>query len=335
MRVAVAVRPRPLLRAALVGSGLAAAWVVVSLVGSPASASAEERPDGLLGTVGSVVGVVDGTLDAVVDEVVDEVVEPVVGAVSPSAVEAVEVFAPEPARPIVDAVPVMVDETTDAANGTIDVVDVVVADAVSGVGSTVGDLAGSAPVGGIVHAVDRVVGSAPVVGPVLGDDTLGGLLGPVADLADDTLDVVVGELPTLPADGVLPSLPEPGIGPEASAPLPGDGAVSAVADDTPSAIVVAPVDAWTLQAHDPAPPGAPAPLGAIAPTSSSPAHGSPLGSGTPPGGSASAGSGSGLGSGADATLAAHALDARASLVLGSVDDALPSSPVFETDTTPD
>ena len=36
-----------------------------------------------------------------------------------------------------------------------------------------------------------------------------------------------------------------------------------------------------------------------------------------------------------AAFAAFSLDALASMVLGSVDDELPSSPVFGTDTTPD
>ena len=68
----------------------------------------------------------------------------------------------------------------------------------------------------------------------------------------------------------------------------------------------------------------------------------PAASGSPAAGGSSGTGGSGAGAGAaaasgtsDATLAAFGLDALASLVLGSVDDDLPSSPVFGTDTTPD
>jgi hypothetical protein len=45
--------------------------------------------------------------------------------------------------------------------------------------------------------------------------------------------------------------------------------------------------------------------------------------------------GAGVGNTADAASGAIDLDALASLVLGSVDDELPSSPVYDTDTTPD
>jgi hypothetical protein len=69
------------------------------------------------------------------------------------------------------------------------------------------------------------------------------------------------------------------------------------------------------------PPGAPAP-------------GEPLGA--PVTGSTGAGTaGAGVGNTADAASGAIDLDALASLVLGSVDDELPSSPVYDTDTTPD
>ena len=97
--------------------------------------------------------------------------------------QVIDTVAPAPAQPVVDAVPVMADEAADATSGTIDVVDSVFAGTVSGLGSTVGDVAGSAPVGAAVGALDGLVGGLPILGQVLGDDTLGGLLGPVVDLA--------------------------------------------------------------------------------------------------------------------------------------------------------
>ncbi|HEY9365725.1 MAG TPA: hypothetical protein VIP55_03745, partial [Agromyces sp.] len=54
------------------------------------------------------------------------------------------------------------------------------------------------------------------------------------------------------------------------------------------------------------------------------------------GGSGAAGSGGGAASGtSDAAYAALELDALASLALHSIDDELPSSPVYDTDSTPD
>lgn len=345
MRVAVAERRVPVLRAALLGTGLAAAWIVVSLVASPSGASAEEQPNGLLGTVGSVVGVVDGTLDSAVGEVVEPVAD-IVPAPAAEVVEVVEAIAPAPAQPAVDAVPVVVDEATDAASGTFDAADATLSGTVSQIASTVGDLAGSAPGGTIadpaVGALDDIAAALPVLGPVLGDDTLGGLLGPVVDLADDALDAVVGDLGPLPPGGVLPPLPDLGVLPD------GPVAIVPAAPAGPADRSAAPADASAaLAPRDPPGGGMPAnpadadPLGTVttvgapAPPSPSPADGSPAGSGAPAGGSASAGPGSGAAGASDAALAAHSLDASASLVLGSIDDALPSSPVFDTDTTPD
>lgn len=351
MRTATtAVDRMPLLRAALLGSGLAAAWVVVSLVSGPSSASAEEDPSGLLGTVGSVVGVVDDTVDAVGDEVVEPVVTAVVTpAVEPVAatVETVDEAAPAPLQPVVDAVPVIVETATDAAAGTLHAVDAVTTDTVAEVGGLVGDVAGGAPVGGIadplVGVVDHVVGSLPILGPVLGDDTLGGLLGPVVGAVDDTLGTVVGDLGPLPGDGLLPSLPDHDVVPSAPG-LDQPNGLAPAGDDAVTEPVSAAAPAATpggaATDSNPGMPGDPvstAPLGAIAPSSGAPGDGpdTPLGTSAPAGGSSAGGSGPGGVAGSDATSAAHDLDALASLVLHMVDDALPSSPVYDTDTTPD
>ncbi|MCK8610713.1 hypothetical protein [Agromyces sp. C10] len=339
MRTAIAVNRTPLLRAALLGSGLAAAWVVVSLAAGPSSASAEENPKGLLGTVGSVVGTVGGTVDTVVDEVVDPVVTSVTAPVT-TTVEAVQPVAPAPAQPVVEAVPVVVDTVMDAASGAVDDVDAVASETVAEVAGTVGDVAGSSPVGSLVDTWDTTVGLLPIVGPVLDDAPLDGLLGPVAGGVDDALGTVVGRFGPLPDGGVLPSLPDLGIAPgstEAVVPLPVEtgGAVLVVAESSVDAQSGAPPgdDSATPAAaltSDSGPPGTAPPLGALAP-----APGLAGGAGTPAGGSTSGSAGSGGIAGSDAASAAHDLDAMASLVLHAVDDALPSSPIYDTDTTPD
>jgi hypothetical protein len=89
------------------------------------------------------------------------------------------------------------------------------------------------------------------------------------------------------------------------------------------------------------------PVGTILPADGTPSGGAPSGSPAATGGHG-AGHGSGTGPGgaghggatgasgtSDAAFAAFTLDALASLVLHAVDDELPSSPVFGTDTTPD
>ncbi|MGR0218304.1 hypothetical protein [Agromyces sp. ZXT2-6] len=345
MRAATAVSRMPLARAALLGSGLAAAWVVVSLVSGPSSASAEEDPNGLLGTVGTAVGVLDA--------VADEVVEPVVAVVTPvaDAVESVEAVAPAPVQPVVETAPVVVDTVTDAANGTLDLADSGATEVVTELAAAVSDLAEGSPVDSIsdpiIGVVDEVAGTLPVVGPVLGDDTLGGLLGPVVGAVDGTLGIVVGDFGPLPDGGILPSLPDLGVvpsgpgtaGPDDPATGPGDAlpAGSAVAPGMGATSVDIDASRFADRMSDARPPGTAAPIGAVAPTpgASGDGSGTPLGTSAPAGGSASAGAGAGGVAGSDTAFAAHDLDALASLVLHAVDDALPSSPVFDTDTTPD
>ncbi len=94
------------------------------------------------------------------------------------------------------------------------------------------------PVTAVVEAVDTVVGALPLTGTLLGDDTVGTLVGPVTGVVDDTLGVVGGTVGTLPetvgevvgpVEAVLPlpapvlpvpSLPVPAL-PTPGVPVPG------------------------------------------------------------------------------------------------------------------
>ncbi|GAA1055794.1 hypothetical protein GCM10017608_30340 [Agromyces luteolus] len=353
MRTAAVDRTAPLVRALLLGTGLAAAWIVVSLVASPSSASADDRPNGLLGTVGSVVGVVDGTVDGVVEQVVDPVLEPVAATVDTvtNTVTDAAPAPPAPVAPVVEQAAEPVETLVPAVGGAVDTVDDTVAEVAAEAGSLVSDIAGDAPVGTItapvVGTLDGVVGSLPVVGSLLGDDALGGVLGPVVGAVDDTLDVVIGDLGPLPDDGLVPSLPLPGDpeSPIAVVPPIGTGdptgadAASVRPEDDlgPRATVdggaAEPSLVTSAAATDLGPPGDPP--GTLAPANAPRGAEAPLGSGAPASGSSASGSGSGTASGSDAGLGSIELDALASLVLSAVDDALPSSPVYETDTTPD
>jgi hypothetical protein len=156
--------------------------------------------------------------------------------------------------------------------------------------------------------------------------------------------------PAHPLTGDVP----PGLAATAAAPMP---ATTAPADATAAPAPTADRDLSVLVAWSTADPGVSdvgiadtgvaddasipdTPAGAILPADGTP--NGPAASGSPAAGGGTGTGGSGAGSGAagasgtsDAALTAFGLDALASLVLGSVDDELPSSPVFGTDTTPD
>jgi hypothetical protein len=195
------------------------------------------------------------------------------------------------------------------------------------------------------------------VGGLLGPAPVGTILNPVAGAVDETLGGVVGSLGPLPDGGVLPQLPTvpllpggPG-GPGGPGEPGGPGTVPIPPSSVPSVTAAEPTLAATAMGpparagtdarsagdaalgaqlrapHDPAPPNAPNTPLPGAP--SSPALGGAAG-GT------AAGSGSaGASTSSDAALAAVGHEANASLALSTVNDELPSSPVFETDTTPD
>ncbi|GAA1797275.1 hypothetical protein [Agromyces neolithicus] len=300
------------LRYALLALAFSALWLAISLFSSVSSASADEaKPSSLLGTLGSVVGGVSqtsstpgdalGDVVATVIEPVDAVVEPVLAPVAAVVDPVVETVVPAPVGGLVEAVvPAGVGELTKP----------------------------------LVDIVDQVAGSLPIVGGIVGDDTVGSVVSPVTGIVDDALGTIVGSPIDLPGgdSGSTPQLPGESPAPGASldpaataAPIPVVAGVS-----TSSAggvdLVGAPLSGAIGSATSPASPvGSPgdAPPALAPPGSGSTGTGA---SGSGPGGSSAS---------SDTAFAALELDARASLVLHSVDDALPSSPVYDTDSTPD
>lgn len=322
MTSAVAVRQSPWLRYALLGAVFSALWLAISLFSTASSASADEpEPSGLLGTAGILLG---GVTEAT-------------STVSDAAGEALPVDEP----------------STDAANGTISGVNTTVATVANGVTDTLSEVAAGGTVGAVVEpvtgALDGVVGSVPVLGDVLGDDTLGTVVGPLTGAVDGTLAAVVGSTNGLPTDGtgVLPHLPGlpllPGGSdvPSESAASGDSGASGLVTNSTADAATDAArsgasersgsaadgaesgVDGTALPGDGGTPRN-----GGLPPTPAAPAGGAGAGGAGPTG----AGGASGT---SDAASAALELDALASLVLHAVDDELPSSPVYDTDSTPD
>ena len=189
----------------------------------------------------------------------------------------------------------------------------------------------------------------PLVGGLLGDGTVSGVVGPVTGLVDDTLGTVVGSTGELPPTA-------PACSPASRIPLlPGvRRTVTPAAGRCPAF----PASCRRLRT-----PASPPPTGGRAARRRRPAELpppdaarrridagvrriGPADAGAPPGGGPPAPAGSrlrrhrcraagGASGTSDAAFAALELDALASLALHSVDDALPSSPVFDTDSTPD
>lgn len=348
MRPADEVRHVPWLRYAILAAALTAVWLVISLFSSAPSASADEHDtgSGLLGSVGSLLGgvasVTGGGGDTLGD-VVDTVAEPVSQVLEP-----VVDVAPEP---VAEVAPVVVDTATDAANTTSSGTNAAVGTLVNGLTATLSDVAAGGTVGAVVApitgVVDGVAGGIPIVGDLVGDNAVSGVLSPVTGLVDDTLGTVVGSVGELPTDGtgVLPQLPRIPLLPGDSDPLGGPAdpgvvtptttssgppgslgvAVAGKTESVPRALISSSASGL---AGAITPDGGPPPSGDLPASPAAPAGGTTFGGA----GSAPAGGASGT---SDAAFAALELDALASLVLHSVDDALPSSPVFDTDTTPD
>ena len=351
MTRADATRAVPWLRYALLAAALSAVWLVIGLFTSAPSASADEGDSGsgLLGTVGSVVGGVTnatGTVGDTVAEVVETVVEPVAEPVVEPVIEA----AP---APVAEVAPSVVDTATDAANGTISGTNTAVGTLVNGLASSVSDVAGGGTVGAVVDplagGLDDVVGGLPILGDVVGDDTVVGVVSPVTGLVDGTLGTVVGSVGELSTDGtgILPQLPgipllpddsettggtEPGV---VTTPVVAPGTANAGPPGGSTAGTAPHSRDFDSAGAESGLPGSVTPADGGAP----PGGNLPATPGVPGGGSTSGTGGSAGGGGAsgtsDAAFAALELDALASLVLHSVDDALPSSPVYDTDTTPD
>ncbi len=166
-------------------------------------------------------------------------------------------------------------------------------------------------------------------------------MSPVTDVVDDTLGTIIGSPVDLPGGDGGATPQTPGASPDPDATVdpstivsPAGPAASGAVSDTGLAAANAP---WLLGAGTPADAttGTAAPVQRGAPGDGPPAL-APSGGGSAGSGSGASGSGpGGASASSDAAFAALELDALASLALHSVDDALPSSPVYDTDSTPD
>lgn len=319
-------RQQTALRRVLLGAGLAGAWITLSLVAGASSASANDDSPGLLGGIG---GAVSGVADVVSDvvDVVDTVTDPVIAIVTPIT----EPVVTEVVTPVIDEAPVVaeiVESVPDVVPGVIDLVD-----------DTVG-------------TVDTIIGG--VTGGALGEAPVGSITGPVLGLVEDITGEVTAPLGPAPVTGITvpnpiipggPTSPEGPSNEQPTRPGPADGAPSTV----PAPLVATDVAA-SASSSIAGPPATTVPISPAVPfngaspsgdtaTAHSPqapnqAPGAPPGTTTLTSGSAAASGGAQAPSSADVTHRAHTNSVGALAGLAADDD-VPSSPLFETDSTPD
>ncbi len=340
-------RPAPLRLVRLLGfSGLAAIGMVgLGLAFSSPSASADEAPSSLLGGVTSAVGQVAGSLDAPV-AAVGQTAGGAVSQVTGVAVQATAVAPP-------------VQQVVQAAAPVVPQV--------------VQQVAAAAPVSSVVapvaQTVDQVVAAVPVVPAVTGPAPVSTVTDPLTGVVDEGL-TAVGDSAAAPAAPVVPPVVPGGVTPRPGVTVPaGDAPAGADADvDGTDGLGVVATDGFAVasvaDASDVS--GTTASTDAVGilraqiasgPSSSADTTSAPLAPtpgpaplpagddhGTPALPSGSGGSANGQASGGGAAGGAVALDAtRASLLPGLAvsagsadgDDDLPSTPAYDTDSSPD
>lgn len=336
-------RPAPLRLVRLLGlSGLAAVGLVgLGLAFSSTSASADEAPSSLLGGVTSAVGQVAGSLDAPV-AAVGQTAGGAVSQVTGVAVQATAVAPP-------------VQQVVKAAAPVVPQV--------------VQHVAAPAPVSSVVapvaRTVDQVVAAVPVVSAVAGPAPVATVTDPLTGVVDDGL-AAVGDSAAGPATPIVPPVAPEGVTPRPGGDVTAHGAVPGADPDAVSASVdglaaVGPDAAAEFDASSTMSAGSSDALATLRdriasgstlvtdsgtePLAPAPAH-SPSGDdhGAPALPSTTGGSANGQASGGGAAGGAVALDAtRASQLPGLAvsagsadgDDDLPSTPAYDTDSSPD
>lgn len=349
-------RVRIALGSLALGGGLA----LLALFAAPQSASAADEPQsgGLLGALGGVVTSVTQPVVTIIEPVVTPVVTPVVNqVVQPVLAPVVAPVVTEVVQPVAGAVDTVVDAAVQAVAPVTAAVPALkpVVNAIPKVTTTVQQLGGPKPVGTILNpviaGVDGTIRELPIIGSVLGGllgtTPVGGITTPVVDVVDGTVGGIVGGV----AGGGGVTNPPVGSGPETGEVLPGSGTAAVLAGlSDGSGATLSPghvggstsAAAYRLWAQ--ATGGESASMHAFAPEA--PGSPTPPGPGEAPGKQAlppSGGSpGSGAGSNAHAAGTAGDLSPRTpdftlqgALVPRAGNEVLPSSPTFDTDSSPD
>ncbi|KJQ52637.1 hypothetical protein [Microbacterium sp. SA39] len=317
----------------------ALAWAALTVLTGGGSAYADEANgplDGLTSTV-------EETVTAVAAPVVNQVVAPVVTQVAAPVVQAVTAPVQQAAPPVVAAVAKPVTQAVAQVPVAAPVVQAV-APTVQAVVETGTDLLIDSPASHVVDPIMDAVTGLPIVGEVVEDLGTRDLVDSVVDVVDDVTGVIGGVVDaTVPpiVDGIDPALPDPAL-PGTVLPVAGgssdpgsSSSLTQLSATASGSSVYATVPALATQ------PVAPASIPTVvigergAPGASSDAP-----SGAPPGAPVSPTSSAGPGGGASSAFARlgdvgvdplRAWDR----VTGPSDDALPGSPVADTDNSPD
>ncbi|KPG77962.1 hypothetical protein [Frigoribacterium sp. RIT-PI-h] len=332
-------RPSPLRLVRLLGfSGLAAIGMVgLGLVFSSTSASADEAPSSLLGGVTSAVGQVAGSLDAPV-AAVGQTAGGAVSQVTDVAVQATAV-AP-PVQHVVQTAAPVVPQTVQHVTAVAPVSSVV------------------APV---AQTVDQVVAAVPVVSAVTGPAPVSTVTDPVTGVVDGGL-AAVGDSAAAPAAPIAPPVVPEGVTPRPGLTLPASDALGGAAADvdglgadvvTAASVADAATEATdatdavtSLRAQIAAGPASAtdatsvplAPIPGPTPRPAGDDHGTPALPSSTGGGANGQASGGGAAGGAvalDATRASQLPGLAVSAGSADGDDDLPSTPAYDTDSSPD
>ena len=339
----------------------ALAWAALTVLTGGGSAHADEQKPNPLESLTTAVtqtvtAVTAPVVNKVVAPVVTQVVAPVVTHVAapvathvaaPVVTDVVAPVVKEVAAPVQQAAPAVVDTVTENVNA-VPVVGAVTAPVLGDVAETAehvidpvtGLLSGS-PVSGITDPVLDLVKGVPLVGRVVVDAGVADLVDDIADLLDETTDVV-GEV----TDGTVPPVLE-ALTPRPVAPTIPDPPLGLDPVITPVPVTASEVSLAAAQAHatrgstvpgslsgTPTPDRAAAGgSSATAPPAGAP-EGSPAGDPAAPVSSAGPGGGSATAHARVSDLAYTSLRAW-ERVAGTLDDALPGSPVADTDVSPD
>lgn len=335
-------------RVLLLGCGAIAAGFALSLAAANSASAAEEGPEGsgLLGTVAAVTGAVSSTIDEV-DTAVGAVVEHAAPVTEP-----VEAVVP---APIVAPVPAVSETASEITQTTVDHVEATT----DGVVGTVEGIVESGPATAATQLVISRAAEIPVVGTVVDSVVPEPLVDVVTDLSsslDETLVGLVGNssgpaitLPAVPTgilDGIVgivapgtdpATYPEPVATPDSGA-KGTDPAVGAAA----MGVASVPVTSWNEppdgRAHSQPPPLPDPPAYGAAASAGDSSLPPQAASGGPLPGSCTLGSGaSGAGAGTlHVALADHALPTLLAGTTASVSsDAVPDTPTYATDVSPD
>ncbi|MFS0894683.1 hypothetical protein [Microbacterium sp. 179-I 3D3 NHS] len=331
------------------------AWAALTALTGGGSAHADEQPSGPLDGLTSLVSETVSAVTAPVTPVVEQVVAPVAPVVQ-QVVAPVAPVVQQVVAPVQQAAPAVVDTVTEtvAQAPVVGSVATPVLEAVShttqAVVAPVTGILTDSPVSQITDPVLDLVTGLPIVGKVVDDLGAIDLIDGVVGIVDDTTGLIGGVVDeTVPPvlEAIDPAVPGAAGGPRAptSPAVPGRGS----AGSGTTAVAVQPSSAAASVVPSKRVPGPASDLSASAVIAaehasgeqpSSPNGGADVPSGAPAGAPVSPTSSAGPG-GSSASVHARLSDVGAlplsawERASGSTDDALPTSPVADTDVSPD